>query len=118
MGVLAQVSDDSAPTKERVLAVAARLFRVKGYRMTTTREIAAELGIQKASLYYHITSKEDVLYRICLESMREPLEGLRVTMADGKDAVGRLRAAVAGHMTRLHSVNDRHAVALLQLPAL
>jgi AcrR family transcriptional regulator len=118
MGALAQVSDDSAPTQERVLAVAARLFRLKGYRMTTTREIAAELGIQKASLYYHITSKEDVLYRICLESMREHLEGLRVTMSDGKDAVGRLRAAVVGHMTRLHSDSDRNAVALLELRAL
>ncbi len=105
MGALAQVSDDSAPTQERVLAVAARLFRLKGYRMTTTREIAAELGIQKASLYYHITSKEDVLYRICLESMGEHIEGLRVTMADGKDAVGRLDS-------------DRNAVALLELRAL
>jgi AcrR family transcriptional regulator len=118
MGALAQVSDDSAPTQERVLAVAARLFRLKGYRMTTTREIAAELGIQKASLYYHITSKEDVLYRICLESMGEHIEGLRVTMADGKDAVGRLRAAVVGHMARLHSDSDRNAVALLELRAL
>ena len=114
----AQLPDEVVPTQERVLSAAARLFRTKGYGATTTREIAAELGIQKASLYYHITSKEDVLYRICLGSMREHLDGLHATIEEGNDAVSRLRGAVVGHMTRLHSDSDRNAVALLELRAL
>jgi len=109
---------DLAPTQERVLSAAARLFRTKGYAATTTREIAAELGIQKASLYYHISSKEDVLYQLCLESMREHLEGLQAADDGPGDVLSRLRAAVDGQMARLHSDSDRNAAALLELRAL
>lgn len=115
---MAQLTDEPAPTQERVLSSAAHLFRTKGYAATTTREIAAELGIQKASLYYHISSKEDLLYRICLDSMREHLDGLRAAIDRPADIGTRLRRAVEGHMTRLHSDSDRNAVALLELRAL
>lgn len=53
-------------TEERLLAEAARLFREQGYAKTSTRELAAVLGIQSASLYHYIASKEDLLARICL----------------------------------------------------
>ena len=43
-------------TPERVLDTAAALFWEKGYAATTTREIAAAVGIQQASLYYHVAS--------------------------------------------------------------
>jgi AcrR family transcriptional regulator len=48
-------------TKERILKSAARLFSEKGYDKVTTREIAKDVGINPATLYYHFTSKEDVL---------------------------------------------------------
>src|ERR1700752_4646273 len=56
-------SDRSTP--ERVLDTAAALFWEKGYAATTTREIAAAVGIQQASLYYHVASKEGLLYQLC-----------------------------------------------------
>jgi AcrR family transcriptional regulator len=112
------VKPEPASIQERVLAVAARLFRTKGYDATTTREIAAALGIQKASLYYHISSKEDILYRMALESMREHLEGLRAAIAGTDDVVTRLRRAVEAHMSRIHSDSDRNVAALLEMRAL
>jgi AcrR family transcriptional regulator len=54
-------AEPGAPTVDRLLDTAAGLFWEKGYAATTTREIAAALNIQQASLYYHMSSKEDLL---------------------------------------------------------
>ena len=44
--------------------VASDLFRARGYAGTSVRDIAAALQLQGASLYAHVTSKEDVLWSI------------------------------------------------------
>jgi AcrR family transcriptional regulator len=52
---------DAASTRERILNVALDLFSDKGYDGTSLREIAEQLGVTKAALYYHFASKEDIL---------------------------------------------------------
>jgi AcrR family transcriptional regulator len=47
--------------KEQILMEAARLFRKKGFAATTVRMIASGLGIEAASLYNHISSKQELL---------------------------------------------------------
>jgi AcrR family transcriptional regulator len=44
--------------------VASDLFRANGYAGTSVRDIARALSLQGASLYAHVTSKEDVLWAI------------------------------------------------------
>ena len=44
--------------------VASSLFREHGYAGTSVRDIARALDIQGASLYAHVTSKQDVLWSI------------------------------------------------------
>jgi AcrR family transcriptional regulator len=44
--------------------VASDLFRAHGYTGTSVRDIARALSLQGASLYAHVTSKEDVLWGI------------------------------------------------------
>lgn len=44
--------------------VASDLFRDRGYAGTSIRDIARALSVQGASLYAHVTSKEDVLWAI------------------------------------------------------
>ena len=53
--------------RDRILRAAARLFREKGYKGTTVREVAEAAGIQSGSLFHHFASKEEML----LEIMRE-----------------------------------------------
>lgn len=43
------------------MRVAVALFTSQGYEATSLRQIAEELGISKASLYYHFASKEDIV---------------------------------------------------------
>lgn len=53
-------------TRERILDVALDLFTERGYDGTSLREIAEELGLTKAALYYHFESKEDILLALHL----------------------------------------------------
>jgi AcrR family transcriptional regulator len=48
-------------TKAEAQRVALSFFITKGYEATSLREIAEELGISKAALYYHFKSKEDIV---------------------------------------------------------
>ncbi|HEV7126140.1 MAG TPA: TetR/AcrR family transcriptional regulator [Ktedonobacterales bacterium] len=61
---------DAEPTASRLLRTAAALFREKGYAGTSTRELAARLGIQQPSLYAHMDKKEDLLYAVCVDALR------------------------------------------------
>ena len=55
--------------EQEIIAAAAQVFKEKGYHAATTRDIAAEVGIQQATLYYYISSKEELLYLV----VREPI---------------------------------------------
>lgn len=52
---------DTPRTRERILDAALTLFAEKGYDATSMREIAEQLGITKAALYYHFDSKADIV---------------------------------------------------------
>lgn len=51
--------------KEQILETATRLFHEKGYNATSMRQLAEQLGMEAASLYNHIKSKDELLQQIC-----------------------------------------------------
>jgi len=55
------VVDIEPTTRERILDVALDLFTEQGFDGTSLRQIAEQLGVTKAALYYHFTSKDDIL---------------------------------------------------------
>lgn len=52
--------------REIIIVQAARLFKEKGYKAASMRELAAAVGVEAASLYNHIDSKNDLLNAICM----------------------------------------------------
>lgn len=48
--------------RERVIVVAEKHFSEHGYKATTLTNIAQELNIKKASLYYHVPGGKEALY--------------------------------------------------------
>lgn len=48
-------------TRTEIISVAMRLFVDNGYDKTSLREIADEIGVTKAALYYHFRTKEDIV---------------------------------------------------------
>ncbi|WP_062431246.1 TetR/AcrR family transcriptional regulator [Herbidospora daliensis] len=60
-------------TRDRILATARELFLEKGVRDTSLQHIADRLGITKPALYYHFSSRDDLL-RTIVTPMFEELE--------------------------------------------
>lgn len=50
--------------EERILEVAMRIFRERGYHAASMQEIADAVGMQKGSLYYYISGKQELLFMI------------------------------------------------------
>jgi AcrR family transcriptional regulator len=76
---------------------AARLFAEKGYHGTSIGDIAKALGVQKASLYAHIKSKQDLLY----ETMRDGAAAFHAALdavPDDLPPVEKIRLALRGHL--------------------
>ena len=61
---------------DQILTEAAKLFRQKGFGGTGMRDLAAQLGMEAASMYYHIGSKDEILEKICFQVANNYLEHL------------------------------------------
>ncbi|NEE00350.1 TetR/AcrR family transcriptional regulator [Phytoactinopolyspora halotolerans] len=59
--MVAEAKDVAPDTAARIRSVALDLFGRQGYEKTSLRQIAEELGITKAAVYYHYRSKVDIL---------------------------------------------------------
>ena len=56
-----------ASKKEFILKKAAQMFREKGFAATSMLDLAETVGIEAASLYNHIRSKNEMLESICFD---------------------------------------------------
>jgi AcrR family transcriptional regulator len=99
--------------KEReIMAAALALFRDQGYHATSMQDIADAVGLQKGSLYHYLESKEELLYRIALDTISEYDRGLEAIAASDLPAAEKLRRAVQAHV-RMQS-HDVGTVTLLR----
>ena len=81
---------DDGNRRQALIAAAARLFHLKGYDATSTREIAAQVGMQAGSPFYHFGNKQDLLLAVMVEGMKQAIERQRAACAaQGKDLSAR-----------------------------
>ena len=86
-----KAAQKSTASRDKVYAIAAEVFHRNGYDKTSMRDIAQAVGLTKAGLYHHVTSKEQLLYTILdygmdmteayvvepLESVTDPMRRLK-----------------------------------------
>jgi AcrR family transcriptional regulator len=85
-------------TSGRILHAALRLFSEYGFQGASVRQIAAEVGINPASLYAHYPSKEHILAEIVLVGHQELDRRLRAALAAAPPSpTARLAALVREH---------------------
>ena len=79
------------PTRERILLQASRLFAVRGFHGTSTRDIALAVGIRQPSMYSHFASKQEIAEEL-----------LRRDLTLGCDALERVAAGPGGPAVELY----------------
>ena len=92
-------------SRRLILDVAAGLFSEQGFTETTMRQIAAKVGMQAGSVYYHFNSKEQILSEILSIAVRSTYMAVRDSVeklppqATPRD---RIVAALSSHLQALH----------------
>jgi AcrR family transcriptional regulator len=102
--------------EDAIVAAVNRLLAEKGFDAMTVDEVAAEVGIAKASLYKHFSSKEELAAAAMIRVLERALafiENLRATSPDARPidqlkAVARwtMQVQLAGEMPSLPAQNS------------
>jgi TetR/AcrR family transcriptional regulator, cholesterol catabolism regulator len=87
--------------REEVLRAAARLFFDRGYAATSTADIARALGLQRGSVYYYLSTKEDLLYELVRDRYASGTALLERLRNDPRDAPTKLRRLIEEHVVEI-----------------
>ena len=87
--------------RDQILQVALELFTRQGYDKTSLREIAERLDVSKAALYYHFTSKDEML-RALVAGIPRAFDEL-VSWAEGLPRSGESRKEILRRLAALTS---------------
>jgi AcrR family transcriptional regulator len=103
---------EAGSRRREIDAVAGELFHAQGYAATSVRDIARALDMQGASLYAHVTSKEDLLWSIVDRAATAFEAGADAAMTESAagDAVDRLAAFVEAHVEVVTEDPERASV--------
>lgn len=97
----------TAPSrKQQIIETAAGMFREKGYAASSMRDLASLLGIEAASIYHHVKSKEEILETICFDLADQLVHAIAEVNDIYFNAEERLRLAIKNHITIItHNIN-------------
>jgi AcrR family transcriptional regulator len=98
--------------REKIFLTATRMFRETGFSATSMRNISKELGIEAASLYSHIQSKEEILREICFRLAAEFFEVLRTLETSEEGPEEKLKTLINEHIKVLTRDTNASAVFL------
>ena len=108
----------SSKAAARIRAAAIEAFAEHGYGGTTTRDIAARLGLSAAAMYPHYKSKEELLFVIAYEGHQKTVEWLHAADPVGESPANRLRAVVGEFVRTQATYHGRSKVVEHELTAL
>lgn len=84
--------------KDEIIRTAAKLFKEKGYSAVTMRDLASEMGMKAASLYNHISSKQEILKEIIISLAEEFTNGMKNIKHSNLTNIEKLQKIVALHV--------------------
>ncbi|MEX1004620.1 MAG: TetR/AcrR family transcriptional regulator [Acidimicrobiia bacterium] len=94
----------------QILDSAARIFARDGYHAARMDDIAAELDLTKAALYYYCASKEDLFVKVIEARVGIAVDALE--HLDATTATAKVRQAVATHLQVFHHHRDIYTMFL------
>lgn len=94
--------------KQQIEEQATALFKTKGYTASSMRDLAQILGIEAASLYSHIKSKEEILQNICFKMADTFFAAIE--HVDETSPEKQLEAAIKAHFQVISKNIDASAV--------
>jgi AcrR family transcriptional regulator len=80
--------------REEILQASAHVFRERGFEAATLRDVAAALNTDRASLYYYVGSKEELLQEIVRQALRRDIEIAEAVKRSRVDSPAKITALI------------------------
>jgi AcrR family transcriptional regulator len=94
-------TNNNASRKDIILQKAAILFKEKGFKAASMRELAEVVGVEAASLYNHIKSKNELLHEICFSVANKYNEKLEQIESMDASALKKIEELLRFHISSM-----------------
>jgi TetR/AcrR family transcriptional regulator, cholesterol catabolism regulator len=101
-------------TRDDILEAAAQVFREKGYNGASMADIAGVLNLQKASLYHHISSKQEILLALLDRALEMLTDQISPITEQPLPADQKLRLMIGVYLKTLAGNADLSSVLLFE----
>jgi AcrR family transcriptional regulator len=105
-------------TRDDILLAAAQVFSEKGFHAASMQDIAERVNLQKASLYHHVSSKQEILVALLDRALDLLTERLMLVMDQPLPIEDKLRQAMASYLETLTEHRELSAVLLMEYRSL
>lgn len=101
-------------TRDEILEAAAQIISQKGYHAASMQDIARAVNLQKASLYHHVSSKQEILLILLNRGLDLLTERLEAVVVQPISPDEKLRQAMSTYLQTLAEYESLSAVLLLE----
>jgi len=101
-------------TREEILDAAAQIIREKGFHATSMQDIAAAVDLRKASLYHHVTSKQEILVDLLDKALDLLIDNMEQVVSQQIPAADKFRLALQSYFHTLTENIGLTSVLLLE----
>ncbi len=103
-----KTTEEASTRREVIVEKAAHLFKEKGFKASSMRELADSVGVEAASLYNHISSKNEMLSLICYDVANKYMQKVEEIEAQPISVIEKieklLRFHIQGMLTNFEQV--------------
>ena len=100
--------------RDTILGAAAQIFSEKGFHASSMQDIAEAVSLQKASLYHHVASKQEILLALLDQALDLLIERLSEVAEKQLAPEEKLRQAMISYLAALTQHRDLAAILLLE----
>jgi TetR/AcrR family transcriptional regulator, cholesterol catabolism regulator len=101
-------------TKDEILSAAAQIFSQKGFHAASMQDIAQAVNLQKASLYYHVSSKQEILLALLDRALDLLIQDIQQVVSRPLTADQKIRQAMVAYLSAILAHRDLASVLLLE----
>jgi len=94
-------TEKNTTRKDVIVSKAAILFREKGFKAASMRDLAESVGVEAASLYNHIKSKTELLHELCFSVANRFLQKLDEIESEPIPAIQKIEKILRFHIVEM-----------------
>jgi AcrR family transcriptional regulator len=94
-------TDNNLTRKEVIVTKAATLFREKGFKAASMRDLAEAVGVEAARLYNHIKSKTELLHELCFSVANRFLHKIDEVELEKTSSVEKIEKLLRFHINEM-----------------